>query len=170
MTIKQRILVISDTHREFLYLEMLHDTIGKIDSIIHLGDVAKDEDYIRSLFGCPIDMVSGNNDYFANLPGELTVPIGKHVAFLTHGHGYYVYGGTDRLIQKAKAVGADIAMFGHTHSPLIDTREGIMLINPGSISKPRQPGGQPTYVLLEVNEAGELRANVGTVTWGAQRK
>lgn len=164
MTVKRRILVISDTHGQFFYLEKLHEVVGKIDSIIHLGDVARDEDYIQALFGCPVDMVMGNNDYFTNLPGEYTIKLGKHVVFLTHGHGYSVYNGTERLVRRAKALGADTAMFGHTHYPLIDVREGIMLINPGSISRPRQPGGRPTYVLLELDETGEFRADIKEVT------
>lgn len=163
MAVKQRILVISDTHGQFFYLDKLHDTLRKVDSVIHLGDVARDGDYVRALFGCPLDMVMGNNDFFTDLPGEYTIRLGRHVALLTHGHTYSLYNGTDRLVGRAKAVGADTVMFGHTHCPLVDARQGILLINPGSISRPRQPGRHPTYVLLEIDETGDFHANVKEV-------
>lgn len=160
MAVKQRILVISDTHGQFLYLDKLHGRIGRIDSVIHLGDIARDENHIRELFQCPLDMVMGNNDFFTDLPGEYTIRLGRHTALLTHGHTYSLYSGTDRLINRAKAVGADTVMFGHTHCPLIEAKQGVLLINPGSISRPRQLGRHPTYVLLELDESGDFHANV----------
>lgn len=163
MSVKQRILIISDTHRQFQYLERLHETIGKVDLILHLGDVARDQDYIQALFECDVDMVEGNNDFFSGLPGEFTLRIGKHLAFLTHGHGYSVYNGTDRILRRAKALGADIAMFGHTHCPLMEPREGVMLMNPGSISSPRQQGREHTYIWMEVDENGEYKADIRVV-------
>lgn len=150
------ILVISDTHGQFFFLEQLHKKLAKPDYIIHLGDVARDQDYISALFGCTVDMVAGNNDFFTELPGEFTIREGKHVIFLTHGHGYGVYSGTDRLVRRAKALGADTVMFGHTHCPCVDWKDGIQVINPGSISRPRQKSGRPTYILMRVSEDGEI--------------
>lgn len=164
MAVKKRILVISDTHGRFRYLDRLREEIGPVDSIIHLGDIARDEIYIQALFGCPVDMVLGNNDYYSDLPAEYITQVGKHKVLLTHGHAYSVYYGTDRLIRRAREAGADTVMFGHTHSPMIDAKEGITVINPGSISQPRQPGGAHTYVMLEVDETGEFCANVREIT------
>lgn len=150
------ILVISDTHGQYHNVEWLQKKLPKPAYIIHLGDVARDRDYISALFGCSVDMVCGNNDFFSELPGEFTIREGKHVIFLTHGHGYSVYNGTDRLIRRAKALGADTVMFGHTHCPLVEYREGIMLVNPGSISLPRQQSRKPTYIRMSVQEDGEI--------------
>ncbi len=159
----KHILVISDTHRQFLYLNRLKETISRPDYIIHLGDVARDQDYISALFGCPVDMVAGNNDLFTDLPNEFTIREGRHVIFLTHGHGYSVSSGTERLVRRARELGADTAMFGHTHCPLIDIRDNIMVVNPGSISQPRQQGRTPTYVMLRVLEDGEIDCRVHEV-------
>ncbi|MDE7299884.1 MAG: YfcE family phosphodiesterase, partial [Lachnospiraceae bacterium] len=120
MRIVKHILVISDTHGQFRYLDELREKTARPDYIIHLGDVARDQDYVSALFGCPVDMVAGNNDFFTELPGEFTIREGKHVILLTHGHGYSVSGGTDRIVRRAAALGADTVMFGHTHCPLID--------------------------------------------------
>nr|MDE7299348.1 metallophosphoesterase family protein [Lachnospiraceae bacterium] len=55
-------------------------------------------------------------------------------------------------------------MFGHTHCPLIDIRENIMVINPGSISRPRQQSRVPTYVTMEVREDGEIDYRVHEIS------
>lgn len=49
--------------------------------------------------------------------------------------------------QEAVARGMDIVMFGHTHRPVIIVEDNITLINPGSISYPRQADGIPTYII-----------------------
>lgn len=156
MKVGKTILVISDSHGQYLYLERLQKKLARPDYIIHLGDVARDQDYISALFCCSVDMVAGNNDIFTELPGEFTIREGKHVIWLTHGHGYGVYNGTDRLVRRAKALGADTVMFGHTHRPCIDLKDGVQLINPGSISMPRQESRRPTYILMRVKEDGEI--------------
>ena len=49
-------------------------------------------------------------------------------------------------------------MFGHTHRPLLDIDdEELMLINPGSLSFPRQEGKRPSYIIMEIDEKGELQ-------------
>ncbi len=157
------ILVISDSHGQYLYLERLQKQLPKPDYIIHLGDVARDQDYIGALFGCAVDMVAGNNDFFTELPGEFTIREGKHVIWLTHGHGYSVNSGTDRLIRRAKALGADTVMFGHTHRPCVDFKDGVWLINPGSISLPRQESRRPTYIMMRVGRDGEIDYRVNEI-------
>jgi hypothetical protein len=156
LKVKKTILVISDSHGQYLYLDRLQKKLKKPDYIIHLGDVARDQDYISALFGCTVDMVAGNNDFFTELPGEFTIREGRHIIWLTHGHGYGVYNGTKRLVQRAKALGADTVMFGHTHCPCVDFRDDVQVINPGSISLPRQERRKPTYILMQVGEDGEI--------------
>jgi len=39
-----------------------------------------------------------------------------------------------RTIERAKAAGATIAVFGHWHIPLLYTEDGITVINPGAIA------------------------------------
>ena len=63
--------------------------------------------------------------------------------------------GYDIICQEAASRGVDIVMVGHTHRPVIETAYGVTLINPGSLSYPRQEGKKPSYVLMEINEKGE---------------
>ena len=74
-----RILVISDTHRKNdNYLNVIKK-VGKLDLVIHLGDVEGSEYTIEEAAGCPVEMVAGNNDFFSNLPSEKTLQIGNKV-------------------------------------------------------------------------------------------
>ena len=105
-------------------------------------------------------MVAGNNDYFSPLPREKMINVGGQKIFMTHGHRYGVYHGTDQLIEAARENGADIAMYGHTHIPHVDLQSDVITINPGSISLPRQPDRVPTYMVMEIDDQGKVHFNL----------
>ena len=58
-----KILIVSDTHGKEENLDRVLEEIGKLDCLIHLGDVEGQEDYIEAVAECPVHMVSGNNDF-----------------------------------------------------------------------------------------------------------
>ena len=155
-----RRLSVSDTHRVHKNLEKLLGEIGHIDQMIHLGDAEGYEDYIAERAGCPLEIVLGNNDFFSSLEREKELQIGKYKVLITHGHYYYVSMGADVLIKEAAARGMDAVMFGHTHRPFLDKSRGIVALNPGSISYPRQDGRRPSYALMELDEAGEAHFSI----------
>jgi hypothetical protein len=57
---------------------------------------------------------------------------------------------------EARSRGMDIVMFGHTHKPVIQTIDGVTLINPGSLSYPRQQDRKCSYIMMEVDDENEL--------------
>ena len=59
-----KILIVSDTHGHEKNLETVIEKTVPVDLFIHLGDIEGHEDYIEALAGCPVHMVSGNNDFF----------------------------------------------------------------------------------------------------------
>ena len=59
-----KILIVSDTHRKDGNLTGVLDMVGTPDLLIHCGDVEGSEDFIKSIAGCPVHMVAGNNDFF----------------------------------------------------------------------------------------------------------
>lgn len=150
-----RILIISDTHGRHANLETILEKIKPIDMLIHLGDAEREEYYIEALAECPVEIVAGNNDYFSQLPKEKEIQIGRYKVFLTHGHYYYVSMGTEHLCEEAEARGADIVMFGHTHRPCMEYKDKLVVLNPGSLSYPRQEGHKPSYILMELDKNGE---------------
>ena len=89
------------------------------------------------------------------LDREREIKIGKYRALLTHGHYYGVSVGTERIKEEARARGCDIAMFGHTHKPYLWHANGLTVLNPGSLSFPRQEGRKPTYMIMEIDGDGE---------------
>ncbi|MBO5197424.1 MAG: metallophosphoesterase [Lachnospiraceae bacterium] len=150
-----KIMIVSDTHGRCQYLERAVKQISPIDMLIHLGDLEGGEEQVRAIANCPVEMVSGNNDFFTPLEREKMITIGQYRIFLTHGHRYSVSYGTSMLKEAAYARGADIVMFGHTHRPLIDMSGDVWAINPGSISQPRQESHVPTYIVMDIDRKGE---------------
>lgn len=155
-----RILIVSDTHGSLRNFDEIIEREKKIDMLLHLGDIEGDDDYMEAVMDCPVHVVAGNNDFFSGLPGELEIEVGKYKVFMTHGHGYYVSAGTKRLKQAARARGADIVMYGHTHRPEIDLEDDVITINPGSLSYPRQPGRKATYIVMDISAKGEAVFNL----------
>lgn len=127
-----------------------------IDMLIHCGDVEGREREIRDAAGCECHIVSGNNDYFSDLPREEEFMIRDHRVFLTHGHSYGVSMGYDRIVEEASARGADIVCCGHTHKPKKEVINGVRVLNPGSLSYPRQEGRRPSYMTMEFDRNGQI--------------
>ena len=158
---KMRILVISDSHGRNDDVAGVIEQVGPIDMLIHCGDVERGDDYIRSLVDCPVHMVSGNNDYNLDLPAQDIFNIGDYKVLVVHGHTFYVYRGVERLKQYALQNGIDIVMFGHTHKPYIEIDEDVTILNPGSVSYPRQPDHMPTFLIMEIDDEGEAHYGHG---------
>ena len=151
-----RILIVSDTHKHNENLMDVLDNIGHLDMVIHCGDAEGREDDFREKINCPLYIVAGNNDYFSDLQKELVFSIGSQRVLLTHGHYYYVSMGTERLVEEAKVRGVNIVIYGHTHRPKMEINDGVVVLNPGSLSYPRQNGRIPTYMVVEVDEQGDF--------------
>lgn len=151
-----KILVVSDTHGSMYHLERLLNEHKDFSRILHLGDIEGEADYLEALAECPVDIVAGNNDYEYDLPREKVITIGGHTIFMAHGHAYMVNYSKDRLLTAAIQRGAELALFGHTHVPFLDNTRCVTLLNPGSISKPRQANRLPSYAILEIDRDGRM--------------
>lgn len=155
-----KILIVSDTHRHNEnFLRALEKT-GPIDMLIHCGDIEGSEYLIANSAGCPVQMVMGNNDFFSDLPREKEFQIGKYKVWLTHGHTYYVSMGDENIKREARERGVDIVMFGHSHRPIVDIDDGIIAVNPGSLTYPRQEDRKPSYIVMELNDKGEAHFTI----------
>lgn len=152
---RMKILVVSDSHRRDDNLLAVIRRTGPLDMLVHCGDVEGSEHIISKAAGCPVTMVQGNNDFFSNLPKEQEIMIGRYKVWVTHGHHYYIAMNTETIKQEARSREADIVMCGHSHKPLIDIGNDLTLINPGSISYPRQENRKPSYIIMELDREGE---------------
>ena len=147
-----KVLVVSDTHG---YNDTMFDVIKKespFDLMIHCGDLEGVYDRLRETVNCRLQVVAGNNDYDSDMDRVKLIEIGNYRAILTHGHRYRLYSGLDPLFYLAAENHADYVFFGHTHVPMIHEEGPVTLINPGSLTYPRQPGRQPTYIVGTMEE------------------
>lgn len=159
-----RVLIVSDSHRHNQNLLTVLEKTGPYDMLIHCGDVEGSEYIISKAAGCPAVMVQGNNDFFSSLPREQEFMIGQYKVWLTHGHHYYIAMNTETIKQEARAREVDIVMCGHSHRPMIDIENDITLINPGSISYPRQENRKPSYIIMEIDRYGEAHYTLNYVS------
>lgn len=151
-----KVLIVSDSHGRDTYLEQVIEREEPIDMLLHLGDLEGSEDYICSIAPCLVEMVSGNNDYFTQIDREKIIKVGNYKVFMTHGHRFGVNFGMEEIIQAGRERGVDIVMFGHTHKPYLKILPDITVLNPGSISQPRQEGRNPSYMIMEIEENGRI--------------
>lgn len=129
-----RILVFSDSHGSTHRMRdavMMHDDA---DMIIHLGDGERDMAALEDVIaGRRVVQVCGNCDFYSQLPvNEIITAAGTKI-FCSHGHTELVKHGTGAFINKAKSLGARIALYGHTHQSVTDYVDGLYIMNPGSI-------------------------------------
>ena len=156
----KRYLIVSDTHGRDTGLGTVILREEPFDVLIHLGDVEGSENIIESLAkGKKCIFLRGNNDFFVPNPREMELEIGTHRALLTHGHYYGVSLGYERLAEEAASRGCDIAMCGHTHKPTDFFLGTTRILNPGSISFPRQENHIGTYIVLTEDE-GEIKSRI----------
>lgn len=159
-----RAIVISDSHNNTAACERAIASVGndKIDMIIHLGDIARDVDYLEMLY-YPTKVVSvvGNNDFMYRGDHERVIEFDGHRIFICHGHTLGVHHGTDRMEAVARQKGCEAAFYGHTHRSVLEKKEdGFLILNPGSVALPR--GCKPSFAILET-DGGKLSAVI--VDW-----
>lgn len=98
--------------------------------IAHLGDVTSQRvlDQLGEI--APVLAVRGNNDLedMAHLPLRRELRVGIHRILMVHGHG----GASAYAVATAAVGGYDCVLFGHSHKPLVEKRDGTLLVNPGS--------------------------------------
>ncbi len=155
-----RILIMSDSHGRNENVELaiaqVREEIGEFQMLIHLGDVG-DARELESLAGVPCYIVRGNTDYDAKLLNANMIEAGGHRIFATHGHLYQVDMRLDLLRFAALENDCDIAMYGHTHVPYLEEDpDDVTILNPGSISKPRQADHRYTYMVMEIDDEDEV--------------
>lgn len=157
-----RAIVLSDSHNDTASCERAIKAVSQFDMIIHLGDIARDVDYLEtSYYPTRVVSVLGNNDFYAPGEYERVIDFDGHKIFLCHGHTQSVSYGTEKLLRTAREKGCEAALFGHTHQRKLEKSEdGIIILNPGSVARPRGTG--PSFAVLE-SENGKLSAVI--VDW-----
>ncbi|MDR3580980.1 MAG: metallophosphoesterase [Oryzomonas sp.] len=144
-----KVLVVSDTHGNYVSALQAHSLTEPVDAIIHLGDGVEDAKLLRSLMHLDVIAVSGNCDRDFTVPREMLWECEGKRILLVHGDAYGVKEGLEGLKQRAAEVRADIVLFGHSHRATCITRSGILFLNPGTLI---QTSARKTFATLEISE------------------
>ena len=163
-----RIGVLSDSHGDWRNLERLISQMGHVDAVCFLGDIDRDADHLQELLGTAPDppalfAVCGNNDLASLRPYDLLSELGGKRIFMTHGHRYRVRQGTDELVRKAKSLGAEVALYGHTHEAYCSYDSGILAVNPGAAGNPW--GGRIARGAMLTIADGRMRVSDVVAGW-----
>jgi uncharacterized protein len=127
-----KIIVLSDTHKSVELCAQSLAAEKPADLLINLGDYVEDGLELSERMGMELVAVRGDNDFTAGEnERELEIPGLK--IFLAHGHSYNIDDGLDEIYDESVRRGARLVLFGHSHRPVIHERDGVLLLNPGSL-------------------------------------
>lgn len=148
-----KLFVISDTHGKLSKVYEVYETLTGIDAIIHLGDCSADASELEKNLGVDVISVKGNMDGACSKGNYQIIHTECGKIYLSHGHLENVKMQYQSIYYRAEEHGCIAAMFGHTHKPIFEERNGIHLINPGSLSLPCD-GSKGSYVIVNTSPEG----------------
>lgn len=141
--------VISDTHG--LLEEKVLELFRGVHSIIHAGDIGK-EDLIWRLEGiAPVIAVRGNNDSDTIcFPNERMAVVKGRTFYVRH-----IFATIEKMTPAQRRIierhMPDAVIFGHSHKAYSGTWRGTLLFNPGSAG-PKRFSLPRTVGILELSE------------------
>ena len=149
-----RILVLSDTHipRNAQDLpEQIYKEARRCDLILHAGDFVEKEIYDKLRALKDMNAVSGNMDSRALreiLNPKEVIQVGRFKIGLIHG-----YGSPRELMETVRGEfgQVDAIVFGHSHSPTNNVKDGVLFFNPGSPTD-KVFASYNSYGILEVTD------------------
>jgi putative phosphoesterase len=143
--------VISDTHG--LLRPEAAEALRGVAHILHAGDVGAPEvlEELRTI--APVTAVRGNVDHgqwARELPLSETAEFG--------GVSIYVLHILDELDLKPEAAGFEVVVYGHSHKPSSEIKNGVLYFNPGSAGPRRFK--LPVTVGRLVIDDGKVRGEI----------
>ncbi|SHE27195.1 hypothetical protein SAMN02745164_00026 [Marinitoga hydrogenitolerans DSM 16785] len=162
-----KIAVISDTHGSLFYLKRANKYLSEVDRVIHLGDYLyhgprnplpngynpmelsnilknfKKRTFITGNCDSPIDLK------LLNIPETTPYAVesyGSYNFFFTHGWDPNL----DDSILLAKKFKCQYLIHGHTHISKFEKKEDLIIINPGSVSIPKE-NTPHSILIIEIN-------------------
>lgn len=144
-----KFLVFSDSHEYTSGMDAAIEKHKDITRIIHCGDMAADVYYLESVYRNThsVCAVRGNNDFSSPEPLSRVAIAFGHRIFITHGHRQHVKSGLYELCKVAKQENCDICIFGHTHTQSYEYKDGLHILNPGSIGYFKRQ-----YAVIDISE------------------
>jgi putative phosphoesterase len=142
------IAVLSDTHgllRPEL-LTALRDPAHPLDHILHAGDIGDPAILTALRQIAPVTAIRGNIDTSgpcAQLPATEALELAGSLLYMLHS--------LDDLDLNPAAAGIAAVIYGHSHKPAIESRNGVLYLNPGSAG-PRRFSLPITFARLRLQD------------------
>ena len=157
-----KLLILSDSHGDVgTMLEIVERE--NPNEIFHLGDCVRDAESLS--YACPgtqVIMVPGNCDGWTGMSERLLLEREGVRILLAHGHRWHVKSGVGAALADARACGADILLYGHTHRAVCSREEdGLWRVNPGTAGGVYAPA---TYGVLML-ENGKISCEIKSASW-----
>ena len=149
-----KLAILSDTHG--LLRPEVAEHLKTADAILHGGDVNKPGIVDQLERYAPLYVVRGNNDkeWAEQIPHDLTITLGGVTFYMVH----------NKKEVPADLTGVDAVVFGHSHKYLLEEKDGVLWLNPGSCG-PRRFHQEITMMMAEV-ENGTLQVEKITIPQG----
>ena len=130
-----QVLIVSDVHGSGEALRLALMDCPQAQVVFCLGDGVREYEAAQAREPArDFCIVRGNCDFAAGDTPALAVrEIEGHRILCLHGHLHGVKQSLLRAEYEARERGADILLFGHTHVPYEEHRDGLYLCNPGSL-------------------------------------
>ena len=152
-----RIGIISDTHG--LLRPTAIELLRGADHIVHAGDIGSEQILAALRTIAPLTVVRGNNDtqpWAASIAETATLEV--------RGRRLHVIHEISKLSIHPATEGISVVIFGHSHKPGIEEKDGVLYMNPGSAG-PRRFKLPTTIAQLFIGPR-TLRPEIVTVTLG----
>lgn len=152
-------LCFSDSHGSDYLIARALSLHPDATAVLFLGDGLSDvEKYLESdrrvwyavRGNCDISAIAAGR----LIPKTLVMNLGLYRTVMTHGDLYGAKYGLAGLTALATDNNAAVVIYGHTHQPHLEYRDGVYYFNPGSISPSYM--NTPTYGVITVADNGIL--------------
>lgn len=146
-----KVLIISDSHGDISNIVEVYEK-EKPSIVVSAGDYFRDLVELTYIYNdLNYFLVRGNCDnFFKGAQDEEIIEIRGKKIFLTHGHLYGVKESLEFLEFSSNNKGVDIVIFGHTHTPYSNLKNGIYYFNPGALK-------DGEYGILEIDGNGKYQ-------------
>jgi len=158
-----KLVIIADTHipERATWIpskieEVLLNEVRDARILVHGGDLVSEEvlEWAKGL-APEFYVVRGNMDYL-DLPERVVIDLGFIKIGVIHGYQVHPRGNIRQLTEIAKSMGVKVLISAHTHTPLIKKYEGILHLNPGSLTGVWGGGGgsmRPSFITVQVDKS-----------------
>ncbi len=149
-----KVAVVSDTHGNLENLTKLTNYLieNKISTLIFLGDECEDIEAVKHLFSEVIWVPGVYCSHYQDksIPHRIIKKFCNVNVLITHTPTSHINDFPDDIKpEKVTKQQVDIVLYGHTHIPNIETKSGIIWINPGHLKNEDKKTPYPSFAIID---------------------